>query len=628
MSTDFGIAPGRRTRRRVASAFAAVGALLLSSGMVMVTAPAANADHNAGHGGNGDDKIGICHAPAQLNNPYTYNTVDGSSTEESEAHFDHARNPEYTWGEAGAWWNGTWYPPNAPRPDLIPGITLPAGTVVTKGFCDAAASIGPKRTSASVSWQEPSCDNGNQAGWTGTATEGVTYQPTSGSAAPSSSVVVTAMLAPGYAFPANFDNTFEHTFGPAEDCRGSVTPVDPTVTQPACTGPGTSSPLSVVLPANANGITYSYDEQTRTVTAQVTDPDKRLAAQLPGDWQRVDDDTATYVVDLVPAGDCLVTVQADPPYATDNSCNNAGSLVLPSVAGDGYHWTGDTADTPGAHTVTAVADAGYVLTGQVTWTVNVESAGQGLDCQEPAVEVTPAAPRWIEATCTTGPSVDYSEVEGVQYVTTGDVAPLGTATVTASALGNRVLAAGAVSSWTHTFAAKPTGAACDDDPTDPTDPGTDKVVTPSYPWATDATCFRDGKLKVPAQPEGVVMTRQGSAPGDVSFTFAPAEGYAFPAGTDTSVTVAVQPKITGEECLLGDGTVKPKPKPEGRAPVVLGDQAAVPTAVAAGIGDTLTHASSTGSPRLAQALVAGGLLMLVLAGATGLGRRTRGAHES
>ncbi len=62
---------------------------------------------------------------------------------------------------------------------------------------------------------------------------------------------------------------------------------------------------------------------------------------------------------------------------------------------------------------------------------------------------------------------------------------------------------------------------------------------------------------------------------------------------------------------------------------MLGTQAAVPTAVDAGLASLPTAVvSSTGSPRLAQALVAGGLLMLVAGGSMGLGRRTRGAHES
>jgi hypothetical protein len=129
----------------------------------------------------------------------------------------------------------------------------------------------------------------------------------------------------------------------------------------------------------------------------------------------------------------------------------------------------------------------------------------------------------------------------------------------------------------------------------------------------------------------------------VTFTFAPVVGYAFPAGTETEVTVTVDEQLSGEDCILGEETTSPKPhttspkphtttpkpKPRDRAPIVLGTQAAVPTAVDAGLaGLPSTSVSPISSPRLAQALVAGGLLLLIAGGSMGLGRRTRGAHES
>ena len=58
-------------------------------------------------------------------------------------------------------------------------------------------------------------------------------------------------------------------------------------------------------------------------------------------------------------------------------------------------------------------------------------------------------------------------------------------------------------------------------------------VTPNYAEATDATCSQRGALIVPNQPAGVRTSRAGSVPGTVTFTYAPATGYAFPAGTVT-----------------------------------------------------------------------------------------------
>jgi hypothetical protein len=167
------------------------------------------------------------------------------------------------------------------------------------------------------------------------------------------------------------------------------------------------------------------------------------------------------------------------------------------------------------------------------------------------------------------------------------------------------------------------------------------LVKPLYPSVTDADCTRRGQLVVPAQPNGVVTTRSGAVPGDVTFAFAPAAGYTFPAGTDTEVTVTVEKKLSGEDCILGEETTGPtpntagpkpgttKPKPHDRAPIVLGTQAAVPTAVDAGLaGPPSTSVSPISSPRVAQALVVGGLLLLIAGGSMGLGRRTRGARES
>ena len=90
-------------------------------------------------------------------------------------------------------------------------------------------------------------------------------------------------------------------------------------------------------------------------------------------------------------------------------------------------------------------------------------------------------------------------------------------------------------------------------------------------------------------------------------------------------------EVLGEDKVVDKPTDRQRPAPVkgGTDAEVLGEQAvAVPTAVAAGLGDTMTATSTIGSPQLAQALMAGGLLMLVAGGATGLGRRTRGAHES
>ena len=619
-------------RKRTAAVFAAVGALIFSSGIVMLSAPAANAA-----------EVGICHATGSDSQPYNFIGVDDSSTD-LNGHKAHAVDSGFKWGKDGAWWNGTWYPAGTAKPDLISGLTY-NGTV-TAALCALVGTNGPLDVTPGVNFVNPACANDNTPSWSGVNADKVTYTVTSGSVAPLASVVVTAAPKAGYTFPKKTDPTFDWDYTAALDCRGTVSPQAPQVGQPACTGPGTSSDLVVTLATAPAGISYGYNAATRTVTATVTDATKKLAATLGADWVRVSDTTATFAVPLTPAGACLVPVSAVAASSTDPSCTVDGHLVLPSSADDGYHWTGQTADVPGDHTVTAVADAGYVLTGQVTWTVHVPAAREGLECPGDATIVTPLEPTWVEARCTSDADVDYTEVTGVQYVTSGIPGPGASVTVTASPVGNHAFAGNAVTSWSHTFQAKPAGAACGGVTPTPVTPKPEPqptLVTPSYPSATDADCSNDGQLVVPAQPEGVLTTRSGTAPGAVTFTFAPAAGYAFPAGTATTTTVTVAERLSGEDCILGVESVKPKPhttepkphttkprpKPRDRAPIVLGTQAAVPTAVDAGLaGLPGATVSPTSSPRLAQALVAGGLLMLVAGGSLGLGRRPRGAHES
>jgi hypothetical protein len=120
----------------------------------------------------------------------------------------------------------------------------------------------------------------------------------------------------------------------------------------------------------------------------------------------------------------------------------------------------------------------------------------------------------------------------------------------------------------------------------------------------------------------------------------PAPGYHFPEGPQ-SVTETVQalPRLTGAACgevKGGDGGPKKPPmKPAAagaRGPgnvvagtgAVLGDDAALPTSVNAGLtGELQTDVRVL----VGQALLGGGLLLLVGAGWTGLGRRGRGVRQ-
>lgn len=551
----FGIAPSPvGARRKIATAFAAAGALLLSSGMVVAAAPGAlaapgdnngkavGADNgnkgkgnnnaggnggnsgggngnggggggnagggngnggNAGGGGNGGSNanVAICHRRAGDKNPYSIMYVAPNSTV-LEAHLDHktdddGKGEDKYWKSAGVW-NGVPHAAGQYKPDYF---------------------FGDPGTPRDIEEFEAWCLS----------------KPSSGG-----------------------DDEVELTL--------TVTPV-------VCSTLG-----SVTRPSNPEGVTYTITNGQWTglsgaVSGSATAGEAlRLVDNTPDSnvtWTiSSDGKSATYLAQLGSPRTCVDAKLAAIEATAITKCGTWGSVSRPPN-GDGVNYAisgGAWTRLQGTPTVTATAMEGYTIPATAGWTVALDGKSA-----------------------------------------TRDV-PLGS-----------------FSKCTD-----------EDDDTD------DTLVAPLYPRATDATCSRDGRLRVPNQPTGVEMERSGSVPGPVTFTFAPAKGYAFPAGTDREVTVTVPARLTGEDCIKGVETSKPKPQPGTHTPVndgpgaqpvkgdaeVLGEQAiAVPTAVAAGLGDTMT-ATTTGSPQLAQALMAGGLLMLVMGGATGLGRRTRGAHES
>lgn len=353
-----------------------------------------------------------------------------------------------------------------------------------------------------------------------------------------------------------------------------------TVVDPLVVVIDTCGRYGAIVPASDPGgyLTYSISggnvgtglSGSYVVTATLASTATGFGA-LPTGWRRAGPDTATRTVDVGDYYSCTATL-ADVTATPITACGSWGAVSRPAddaavaYAISGGRWTG----LEGAATVTATLQGGATGFGSTAgWAVNED----------------------------------------------------GTASKTFQ-LGR------------HSTC----GGRDPDDPGDPDGPELDRLVVPRHPFATDATCSRDGRLRVPRQPAGVLVDRSGSVPGVVTIRFTPAQGFAFPEGTDTQLTVTVPARLQGADCIKGVETVRPEPRaghPDdatdpaaaNRGADPLGaEPAALPTAVAAGI----THAAnapSTASPRLALALVAGGLLMLVVAGTTGL-RRPGGLHES
>ena len=106
-------------------------------------------------------------------------------------------------------------------------------------------------------------------------------------------------------------------------------------------------------------------------------------------------------------------------------------------------------------------------------------------------------------------------------------------------------------------------------------------------------------------------------------------GYAVAAGAPTTfehtfagVGADVCGEVKGEQVKGGKPNQGQEPE---RAPVVLGSQAAVPSAVDAGLGSLPT--ATDPASQLGRTLTAGGIALMLAAGWLFLGRRERGARE-
>lgn len=133
--------------------------------------------------------------------------------------------------------------------------------------------------------------------------------------------------------------------------------------------------------------------------------------------------------------------------------------------------------------------------------------------------------------------------------------------------------------------------------------------------------------------EGYVLTNP-----DFEYQLLVEAAEACPAEVLPTEAVDVCPNLPGDQEAVPNGyemedgrcvrTEQAQPKPPAERPAeVLGTEAAVPTEVDAGlVGPTDTPGGSS-SP-LGQALMAAGLMLLVLAGTMQAGRRERGVHEA
>jgi hypothetical protein len=165
------------------------------------------------------------------------------------------------------------------------------------------------------------------------------------------------------------------------------------------------------------------------------------------------------------------------------------------------------------------------------------------------------------------------------------------------------------------------------------DAWTEKIYHDAIPEVTEEKLVKpakeawvEEKLVSPAVPAGEPCPEEPGTPTTPPVTTPPAVDVCTNLPGDQETVPAGYTEADGvcaEDVVAGDGG---EPQPESAQPDEALDAEAVPTAVAAGLGGSVEPASSSGG-LLGQALVAAGLLMLLLAGSAQAGRRRLGARQ-
>lgn len=199
MGNTFVSSRARSWRSRTAAALGAVGALIMSSGVVlMTTATTAEATPGDPH------KVWICHATSSDTNPYVIIDVDVASIKKIAAHEAHKAEPNKRWKTDGTW-SGVSHKADDPKPDIIgtPGDAAPPALCFDQGPSEPPA---PTTLNPSISITAPDCNNATVtwAGKVGGVADGpddhVDFDLTDGTVGPGNSIVVTAIAENGFVF--------------------------------------------------------------------------------------------------------------------------------------------------------------------------------------------------------------------------------------------------------------------------------------------------------------------------------------------------------------------------------------------------------------------------------------------
>ncbi len=344
--------------RRTAVALLALGALVMSAGVAMMTiaSPA-----------QGAVKVNVCHATGSDSNPYVFINVAAPAVINA-GHLMHRNTPVQTWKSPGIW-NGVEHKAGDPKRDYISDFTA-GGTsyvldgVVTSAFCGAA--VTPVFATATLNITQPTCQQPDGT-WTASASHATFPGPSAGLGTAGGSKSITFTADAGYTFAGGATTlTLTRTFDPTPAGCGvpvvpETTPAAPTATQPSCANNNTAAVHTTADP----GVSWSVNPAAApgaTVTVTATPANGyAFTAGAQTQW------TITFdPAELNCNNPVLTTVVPAPPTYTEPSCanGNVASVVTPlplaqqtrvvDVDGVRYTVTGDEA--PGG-TVQTVATA-------------------------------------------------------------------------------------------------------------------------------------------------------------------------------------------------------------------------------------------------------------------------------
>jgi hypothetical protein len=217
----------KMTARHVAAFVAAIGVLVMSSGVaVMLSAGSAGADPND------NAKYFVC---KYVGKPGVDETLQTGQNPISVSGNAIPETPVVV---------GSFFA-DAQGRSLV--LVQDTGQDPEPSASDCPAPQGPQATSATVTFTEPTCDNDNQASFSGSG-EGITFS-SQGTPAPGATITVIATANEGFVLQG--PSEFPHTFNAAETNCNAVTPpvVNPPVSPPQVSPPESQPAAEVATPA-------------------------------------------------------------------------------------------------------------------------------------------------------------------------------------------------------------------------------------------------------------------------------------------------------------------------------------------------------------------------------------------